>query len=966
MKLYMKRSENLSALLMRNNMICKVCNSEFSQENFEICPFCLAPIKTLTDNEKENDEKTHLEENQLLIKVESNDGFISATNESSKVQVYERIPEEQISESQDNSKFDEIGCIVINSINGLSTRTINVLGRNEIKNVKELLAFLEGHKVSELKGAGKCIEEEVADIISKIICGDFTKNNDKVYLNSNQTKTLEERVVDAISCGEQQNINIDVIFDLSNRTYNVLKRNEIDDVLTSAEFLSENGYKNIRGAGVSFKQEMTTLFEKFLEGNYSNVVSETLDSSIKDNLTLLFEERLIDEVGSREYEIFLRRARGETLQEIADNPQNPSSVRVTRERVRQIEGKLFRKYKKLLIGVVHEVWGNKKYIPAFEVRDLYKNDELGIVIFAMLKKTGLYEYLDFADCFVNNLKYPFDNVEKEIVSIVTDFVGKGINLYDYIEEMDELFLSKGIDFMDLGALLNFFDKYGFKMYGDYVTQGKASYAALCKNIIIENFPNGIKLSQDNDNSCEDLKLLRELAKQKYGDISIPESDRALSARLSDYLVLCDRGRAIPEEKIQIDFSTLNRIKEYIDKYEVEKIYYSELYANFEGLLRMTSNVDNYYFLHGILVLFFPNDYEYRKDYLIRKNSNGPVENISERIRKYIHEMNRPISKSELTNRFPGFTKHTFDFQIDEDPVLMHWGYNLYYSVDLFSYSEYEKDMLTKIINNLLNQNQGFTTENLLFDIVEKELKDFLKKNNIKTPMQLFCFCSKILKNQYAFKHPNIGRIGLIEYPSIKEVALYLMGYPTKFSYTKYLEIASNMNWTPVSVSNAFSKVEEGFCRISEDEYISKEMFAFSDEIIKKIKLILLQHIEQENYISLINFFDFSDFPEVEYEWNTFLLEKIVTYFIPELIIINPVNKDRRFQRAIIIKRELGINSYSELVAYIFKNKNYTSLSEGKFLSFLVVNGLAYKIIPKEIGNSDYFKIEKDYYILNND
>ena len=79
--------------------------------------------------------------------------------------------------------------------------------------------------------------------------------------------------------------------------------------------------------------------------------------------------------------------------------------------------------------------------------------------------------------------------------------------------------------------------------------------------------------------------------------------------------------------------------------------------------------------------------------------------------------------------------------------------------------------------------------------------------------------------------------------------------------------------------------------------------------------------------------------------------------------LQPTPKDRRYQRSLIVKSELGIRSYSELVAYVFRNNGYSSLSEGRFLSFLVVNGLAYKMIPKEIGNSDFFKVEKEFYIL---
>ncbi|MDO4189683.1 MAG: hypothetical protein Q4E51_10115 [Lachnospiraceae bacterium] len=234
---------------------------------------------------------------------------------------------------------------------------------------------------------------------------------------------------------------------------------------------------------------------------------------------------------------------------------------------------------------------------------------------------------------------------------------------------------------------------------------------------------------------------------------------------------------------------------------------------------------------------------------------------------------------------------------------------------------------------------------------------------VPMPMQLFYLCSKIYKNQYEFRHPNIGKPGLVDTLTIKEVALYLLGNPTKLSYTKYLEIVERMKWTSVSASSTFYKIEDGYCRISEDEYLTEDLLFVDESAINMVKKFLLKALEEKEYISLLDFDDFSELPEIGYEWNAFLLETIVTKYISELKIISPDYKDRRYQRSFIVMCDLGIESYSELVAYVFKNNGYISLSEGRFLSFLVVNGLAYKMIPKEIGNSEYFKVEKEYYVL---
>ena len=73
-------------------------------------------------------------------------------------------------------------------------------------------------------------------------------------------------------------------------------------------------------------------------------------------------------------------------------------------------------------------------------------------------------------------------------------------------------------------------------------------------------------------------------------------------------------------------------------------------------------------------------------------------------------------------------------------------------------------------------------------------------------------------------------------------------------------------------------------------------------------------------------------------------------------------KNRRYQRGIIVKKELGLYSYPEIVAYKMKLTGSEMMTESQFLSFLVVHNLARKVIPNELTNSDYVKKEGEYYI----
>ena len=156
-------------------------------------------------------------------------------------------------------------------------------------------------------------------------------------------------------------------------------------------------------------------------------------------------------------------------------------------------------------------------------------------------------------------------------------------------------MEKNIAFISEDSFVNYLLDHGYKQYGDFIIRGRQSYGYLCAQIIEESFPDGIKLYDSGD-----LDKLRGLVKNKYGDIGLSDDNRALSARLSDYLVLSGRGRMTAASNVNIDPNLLEEIRQYIDTIPSSTVEYSELFARFESKLLSSGNVNNHDFLHGVL------------------------------------------------------------------------------------------------------------------------------------------------------------------------------------------------------------------------------------------------------------------------------------------------------------------------------------------------------------------------------
>jgi len=197
--------------------------------------------------------------------------------------------------------------------------------------------------------------------------------------------------------------------------------------------------------------------------------------------------------------------------------------------------------------------------------------------------------------------------------------GAGVNVFESADKIEDVLESAGFGFITSDDFLGILIDLDYTFYGDYVLKNRTSYGWLCARIVEEEYPDGIS------NTKEDMIRLRELVQQKYGDLDLPESDRSVYARLCNHLILRGRSKYIAPSRVYADESILSEIKSYIERSKQKDIFYSELFAEFEGLLLMMTNIDNAQFLHGVLRYHYPADYSYSRDFLSKESGEADAD-----------------------------------------------------------------------------------------------------------------------------------------------------------------------------------------------------------------------------------------------------------------------------------------------------------------------------------------------------
>ena len=1003
---------------------CKTCGEDYDEELFPVCPFCLTPKEVI--EEKPADEEDTEQDLDCDLNLQVHPGEFDESTEQESIRneaagqepylvVNEDVDHEALLDSVVGARLNEGGSpnveeekvdFNLSDVKDISTRALNVLSRNGLVTMSDLLIFIENGDLSELRNAGEKTISEINLIIERYNASDYSFVQKKEPVDQTKVSAIfhenrfnlfirfcEENGIEKID--DLSGFDFDILYDVrglgkgkieeiiakyqdyTSSSKTVAGNNSVEThqiPILESECLFEFVNEQLKRLDISFliglgirKKQCELLREKGfntlgkLEGirinRLENIVGKYNIEKFRDisdllslNLIELFERVLTEASGDRKYIITLFRAEGYTLENIGD------LVGLTRERIRQIVGIFVHTLDPFMDPIVDHFMNPKGFVTVQELLDIYDNDDFDKIIIYWCKSSQHVNFLDYADVFLP-IETDMDKLKADLLSIAEDFVGEGTSLSEHLDDLSNMIQERKYSFLDVDSFVDYMRGHGYKLYGDYIVKGYQPYGALCSRIVGKRFPDGIKLYDSHD-----LNLLRKCALEEYGDIGVPADDRALSVRLSDYLLLRGRGIYTSEENVYIESRLLEELKDYIDNQSEAKIYYADLFAKFEGMISMMSNIDNYNYLHGVLKLYFAQDYDFsNRDYLTKQGEGLITISLSEKIRNLVIKAQRPLSKGEILKEFPGVTGIVLTNSVVSSDALFQWDYNMYSSMDLIRLQENEKAYLYNTINEFLDETDGYCSANMLFKEVSRCQPAIIKNNHMTDANNLYYLCAELFFDKFSFRRPHICRSGLLETMSIKNVALHMLSNPNHLYFSEYQNIAEQLQWSPTTTSLVFTDIEKEYFRVSSDLYIRTDQISLVDEDLKAIQNWMHKQLTK-GFVSLITI-EFDGLPELKYEWNSYLLRSIIDNYLPAFKIIETRSKDRRFERGIVLDADSEINDYVDLVAWLMKRNNFNMLPENKMLSLLVVNGLTYKMIPRDVYLSDKLIYKDEFFEL---
>ena len=693
----------------------------------------------------------------------------------------------------------------IKNVSEFTNRARNVLYRNNITRIIDLVMFLKEYDLQEkLRGVGKNTKANIIKVLKDIIKGKTLSQTD---VSTDLGTKSQSFCIDNVP-QDKLDIMLDTVYGFSSIAKKVFASNGIKTVRELIEFEEEYGSMcNLKKVGKSTQNNIEETLHNFLYEDHK--------IDIKSRLKLFLDDALY----TREGLAALRHAKGETLQDIADSLDFKEN-KISRERVRQIEKKFYKKLIPYVQQLIDEVRNGENYFALNRLDEYFDNDDYNTVIRStaiMLKDK--YEYIDFADVCI--IKDYYKSWKSNFKMVIDDYVGEYINLLDSFEEIQEKLNSYGVDFITIEGIKNYLQKHGYKVYRDIAYQ-KSGYARICAKLVKEHFKDGITLpNRGTENNNSDMIILREKLQSEYG-INLDVDDGTMAVQIRNHLVMCGKSRYTAPENISIDESLLLNIKEYLDGLPETRFLDGMIFDKFAGRLKTESNVDNQFFLHGVLLYNYGGEYKGSNHYISKRLNDGkdenPIADLRENIiYEFIHRAQHPINKKELKKKYKHWSDIMINLTLQNSDKIIPWEFNEYYSMDLLDIDAKDIEVLNGIIVETMKPFNGYTNAYLVFKEVKKSFNQFLIKNDvIKNGRNLFYILEKLFNRVCEFRYPHIGLKEMFESLNSNSMLDILLNTPKEIIFSSFLHKCHEFGWPESQTRTVFTKYKMNFLQVSSD------------------------------------------------------------------------------------------------------------------------------------------------------
>ena len=591
---------------------------------------------------------------------------------------------------------------------------------------------------------------------------------------------------------------------------------------------------------------------------------------------------------SRVRSVIEERARRRTLNEIGEQ------MDITRERVRQIESKAKRTFKhleselKLMPKIFADL--NGKEVISLEDLEIFGGEYADALVFLLKgEESGVFTYDSLLEGFVFG-----DNDLSTRIQDYIDSLPDIIHKKEVGKIIDSVYEEYGIE--KEYAEKSFYDSY--KITGDVYHRSRLSLSQIYESVLKKYYADGIHVYDD-----EEIEYFRCHVHDDYGDISLPENNRAISARIADFCILAGRGIYIPKCEPLLSDELATEIYSYITENDSSILFIGNIFSVFEEKLE-AEGVNNKYYLQGILHELYGDKLYFKRDYV---SKDREFTSIYSSIISFVKASKYPVKKRELNEHFKGITEIMLLAAMNDSEILNYFGQ--YFHSSNLVIRESEKEYLSERLEMLLSDKDAHHIKDI-YAVLNAELPEVFSRNAVDAPYRAFSLLEYIFRRQYKFSRPYIA-LKNVEIGRPNERLREMLYSQDEFSVSDITEFARENHMQIQALIEYINSLNDKFLLTDNNTLKSIEIIGLNDDIATKMEDIILEEITDT--VPIRDLQCASKFPHINVPWNEWLVYSTIIKWGKRLEVALSSSQFRMSIPLIAPKGKMDIEKYKDIV-----------------------------------------------------
>lgn len=595
-------------------------------------------------------------------------------------------------------------------------------------------------------------------------------------------------------------------------------------------------------------------------------------------------EKLFNDVrkNERAFEVVKLRAEGQTLEQVGN------AFAVTRERIRQIE----KKVSKTVINWINKYSVLKKIVAELDGEEVILPSDFDA------------HFKEYADIFIHFLKVYEDEVKNLIYDKSMDvFVAGNVDVITevqaYVEELPEQFNEKRLEeILEKGEVICGYSprrllrkalELDYNKTGEVYHRSRLTLGKVYSDILSKYYLNGIWIYSDSE-----LEEFRKHIREDYGEIKLPENNRAFIARIASVGILCGRGTYGPKRKQYISAELADLIHSYICESESPIFLMNTIYNVFEERLN-EEGVLNKYYLQGILRELYGEEFVFRRDYV---SKDSKLTSVYSEIVGYIEKASYPVTKKQINEAFPGVTEIVINISISDPDIINLFGVYIHSNKLQFEKAdiEYIKDTIL-----LFTKESEYIHSKNLYEYMQRDNPTLLTNNGICHAFGLYSVIEYLFKEIMEFSRPYIGRKGAIITRTFDQLH-EMVEESDVIALADVVAVARENHFQINSILEFANSCSATHLLVNDKELAAIEHTGINEEIARNIEDSIAAEIQGTMYISDISCIH--KFEKVNVPWTNWLIYSVILKWSTKLDVAVTSTTFRQAQPVIALRGQL--------------------------------------------------------------